>query len=155
MTEQTKPEVNPVIRGMADIFKPMITTPEGGKATIPAEAFEQVLPEGKTMKMFIEDQTLQNNIYSALDLAFGEVGVPYLAQTPDVDSLYMKTKVGNATYAASLDRSRSVPAGVGAGAGRKDVYGHLTSGVTPAGRSDKKAVMASIHNLGLSMLANG
>ena len=76
-----------------------------------------------------------------------------MVQHPEVETIYAKTKLGNDTYSAAVDRTRNLPAGVGAG--RKDVYGHLTSGLQSAGGSTKKTVVSHLQNMGAHMLNVG
>lgn len=140
------------IRTIADVIKPQLAV-EGGKVQIPQEAFEQSLPEGMSIQTVKAVQTHVQNYSRGLDVAIGEVAIQHMAQNPEVDTIYAKTKLGTDTYSAAVDRSRNLPAGVGAG--RKDVWGHMTSGLQSAGGSNKKAVVGFLQQMGANMLNKG
>lgn len=149
---QAQIQIPAPVRGFADAIKPQLRV-EGGKIPIPAEAFEQSLPEGISIQTVKTVQNHLQNFSRGLDVAIGEVSIEHMAQNPEVDTVYVKTKLGADTYSAAVDRTRNVPAGVGAG--RKDVWGHLTSGLQPAGGSTKKAVVSHLQMMGANMLNKG
>ena len=154
MTEQAQaPVVLPeIVRGFADALKPQLVV-EGGKVQIPQEAFEKSLPEGIDINTVKTVQHHVTNWTRGLEVAIGEVSIDYMAQNPGTDTIYAKTKLGSDTYSAAVDRTRNLPAGVGAG--RKDVHGHLTSGLQSAGGSTKKAVVSHLQQMGAAMLNKG
>lgn len=149
---QAQIQIPAPVRGFADAIKPQLRV-EGGKIPIPAEAFEQSLPEGISIQTVKTVQNHLQNFSRGLDVAIGEVSIEHMAQNPEVDTVYVKTKLGADTYSAAVDRTRNVPAGVGAG--RKDVWGHLTSGLQPAGGSTKKAVVSHLQMMGANILNKG
>lgn len=149
---QAQIQIPAPVRGFADAIKPQLRV-EGGKIPIPAEAFEQSLPEGINIQTIKTVQNHLQNFSRGLDVAIGEVAIEHMAQNPEVDTVYAKIKLGTDTYSAAVDRTRNLPAGVGAG--RKDVYGHMTSGIQSAGGSTKKAVVGFLQNMGASMLNKG
>lgn len=149
---QAQIQIPAPVRGFADAIKPQLRV-EGGKIPIPTEAFEQSLPEGISIQTVKTVQNHLQNFSRGLDVAIGEVSIEHMAQNPEVDTVYVKTKLGADTYSAAVDRTRNVPAGVGAG--RKDVWGHLTSGLQPAGGSTKKAVVSHLQMMGANMLNKG
>lgn len=152
MTEQVQNALPETVRSIADIVKPQLLI-EGGKVAIPTEAFEQSLPDGITIQTVKTVQNHVQNYSRGLDVAVGETAIEFMAQNPEVDTIYAKTKLGHDTYNAAVDRARNLPAGIGAG--RKDVQGHITSGLTPAGGSTKKAVVAHLQMMGANMLNKG
>ena len=140
------------IRAMANAIKPNLIL-DGGKIPIPENAFEQSLEEGMTVAIVKQAQTAVQNFTRALDVAIGEYAIEQMAAVPTIDVLYAKTKVGHDTYNAAVDRTRSIPAGINQG--RVDVYGHLTSGLTPPGSTVKKTIQKHLQAYGVSMLQNG
>lgn len=152
MSEQSQVQLPETVRSFADTIKPQLVI-EGGKVQIPQEAFEQSLPEGINLQTVKTVQTHVQNFSRGLDVAIGEVAIEYMAQNPGTETIYAKTKLGTDTYSAAVDFTRNVPAGVGAG--RKDVWGHLTSGIQSAGGSTKKAVVSHLQMMGANMLNKG
>lgn len=149
---QTVVQLPEAVRSLADTLKPQLAV-EGGKVQIPQEAFEQSLPEGINLQTVKTVQNHVQNFARGLDVAIGEVSIEYMAANPGTDTVYAKTKLGNDTYSAAVDLTRNLPAGVGAG--RKDVFGHITSGLQSAGGSTKKAVVSHLQQMGAAMLNKG
>lgn len=152
MSELAQVQLPENVRTIADVIKPGLTI-EGGKVQIPTEAFEQGLPEGLNLQTVKAVQTHVQNWTRGLDVAIGETAIDYMVAHPEVETIYAKTKLGTDTYSAAVDRTRNLPAGVGAG--RKDVFGHLTSGLQSAGGSTKKTVVSHLQNMGAHMLNVG
>lgn len=153
MSEQAQQVQLPeAVRTIADTLKPQLTV-EGGKVQIPQEAFEKSLPEGISLQTVKTVQNHVQNYSRGLDVAIGETAIDYMVQNADVDTIYAKTKLGTDVYSAAVDRTRNLPAGVGAG--RKDVFGHITSGLQAAGGSTKKAVVSHLQMMGANMLNKG
>lgn len=152
MSELAQVQLPENVRTIADVIKPGLTI-EGGKVQIPTEAFEQGLPEGFNLQTVKALQTHVQNWTRGLDVAIGETAIDYMVSHPEVETIYAKTKLGTDTYSAAVDRTRNLPAGVGAG--RKDVFGHLTSGLQSAGGSAKKTVVSHLQNMGAHMLNVG
>ena len=152
MSEQAQVQLPEIVTGFAAAIKPQLSV-EGGKVQIPAEAFEAGLPEGINLQTVKAVQSHVQNWTRGLDVAVGETAIEFMAQNPETETIYAKTKLGHDTYSAAVDRTRNLPAGVGAG--RKDVWGHMTSGLQSAGGSTKKAVVSHLQMMGANMLNKG
>ena len=137
------------VRAKADALKAILSI-EGSKLVIPEGAFESTLEEGRTVADVKKVQSEIALFARSMDVAGGELIIEHMATNPDVATIFGSTKVGKDTYNMSVDRTRNLPAGIGAG--RKEVYGHVSSGINAHGGATKKVVVSMMQQYGASML---
>ncbi len=112
-TKETTPasDIKPAVLDMSKQIKVEIALDKAtGVATVPADLYERLLPDGLTVGA-IKIQQEHNSVFAAATLhALGQVAVPALHKNKDIDSVDLSVPtVGKDTFNASVQRSRQVP----------------------------------------------
>lgn len=136
-TENKAVELKESTLELATRLEPMITV-NNGTLDFDKDAFEKTLPENIDIKTVKAVQNHVNTFEAAANVAVGNVAINHFANNSEASALLGTTKVGNDTYNVAIARTQSVSAGIGAG--RKEVYGNITSGIKSSNPEAKRAI---------------
>ena len=129
-----------------------ITVSEAGVATADTGAIiSATAPEGITSETIKTVQEYTKAVHSATLLALGHAAAPAFAANPELKSVLGEFTWGHDVSALEIARSKVVPAGLGADAGTREVFGYVQRGAytSHAGQSGAcyKQVKAAVSSM--------
>jgi len=101
-------KVKESVKTIASALIPTIKYDDKGQGKADKETIEATLPEGLTMKTVNQVDDWKSDFTSALNLANGLVGTPYLKKNKDLDSVTLIAAVGKDKLESNLKRSSEV-----------------------------------------------
>lgn len=100
---------NAAIRELADALKRDVAIEADKKVTVlPKDRYESMLPEGLDLKTVKKLQEFNGKLPAALELAAGELAVPYFKKHKDADTLVMRLPVARDSLQVVVHRDTDV-----------------------------------------------
>ena len=121
-----------------------------GVVTVPADIYEQTLPESITPELVKHIQTHNADFMAASTAALGEIARVAMRKDKALERCSAAFKIGKDSFETTIQRSAEVKAGTGADSGTKTVYGFVTAkykcNAGSTKRGSLKAVRAKIQD---------
>ena len=151
--KQDKPviDINPTIIALAEQVKKEFKLGEGGIITVEKDFFEKTLPENISMADVKRLQDHETNVFAAVGLATGEVGLAQFKKDKKLAQVSIDFNVGKNKAGFVFQRDREVSDGKG---GKQVKHGILNAKVTHNGAGNRgayKKVRDHLSALGASL----
>lgn len=141
-------QVNDKIKGLIEVLVTNSTVGENGVVSPNEGAFAATLPEGLSVETVRQVQEHTKDVHVAWVGAVGEQAATAFTTHGELKQVLGDLQMGHDTSSVEIDRTKTIPAGIGKDAGTKDVIGYVSKSTfttsSGAKSSQYKAVRESV-----------